>query len=46
MSGTLLHWLGWNLLNLMMLPLVLIVALATVWMIIRQTAVTGQTSIQ
>lgn len=38
MSGTLLHWLGWNLLNLMMLPLILVVALATLWLIVRQSA--------
>lgn len=38
MSGTLLHWLGWNLLNLLMLPLILIVALSTLWLIIRQSA--------
>ncbi|MHA7879850.1 MAG: MFS transporter [Saccharospirillum sp.] len=42
MSGTLLHWLGWNLLNLMMLPLVLIVLLATIWMMVRQSAETRQ----
>lgn len=36
LSGSLLHGIGWNALNLAMLPLILLVALATLWLKLGQ----------